>query len=166
MAGQIAELAHESLRWNFRRIDPATARILLLDGAPRLLGGFSEQLADRATQRLEQLGVEVRLGAMVTGVDADGVDVETDSGTERVQASTKIWTAGVQASPLGALLADRSGAELTRSGQVRVGWRATRRRAGSTTSIWACWPRCPGTSRSANADGSGYRASQAGSSGS
>jgi NADH dehydrogenase len=121
MAGQIAELAHQSLRKNFRRIDPADARILLVDAAPRILGTFDERLARRAADELRSLGVEIEVGALVTGVDADGIDLRGEDGeTRRVPAMTKIWSAGVQASGLGALLARQTGAELTPSGQVAV----------------------------------------------
>jgi NADH dehydrogenase len=121
MAGQIAELSRQSLRSNFRRIDPADARILLLDGAPRILGDFDERLGRKAADELERLGVEIQLGAMVTGIDADGVEIRgSDGESHRVRAMTKVWSAGVQGSALGALLARRSGAELTRSGQVGV----------------------------------------------
>ena len=121
MAGQIAELSRQSLRSNFRRIDPGSARILLLDAAPRMLGGFDEPLARKAADHLRSMGVEIEAGAMVTGVDAEGVDVkDVDGGTRRIGSATKIWAAGVEASPLGALLAERSDARLTRSGQVQV----------------------------------------------
>jgi NADH dehydrogenase len=121
MAGQIAELSRESLRSNFRRIDPAAARILLLDGAPRILGAFAESLSEKAAGELRRLGVEIELGALVTGVDEEGVEVRNAAGeSHRIPAMTKVWAAGVEASPLGALLAQGSGAELTRTGQVRV----------------------------------------------
>jgi NADH:ubiquinone reductase (H+-translocating) len=121
MAGQIAELSRESLRSNFRRIDPAAARILLLDGAPRILGAFAESLSEKAAGELRRLGVEIELGALVTGVDDEGVEVRNAAGeAHRIPAMTKVWAAGVEASPLGALLARGSGAELTRTGQVRV----------------------------------------------
>jgi NADH:ubiquinone reductase (H+-translocating) len=121
MAGQIAELANQSLRRNFRRIDPSQARILLVDAAPRILGTFDERLASRAAAKLEKLGVEIQVGALVTGVDSDGIELRHGDGeTERIEAMAKIWSAGVQASPLGAILAEASGAGLTRSGQVMV----------------------------------------------
>ena len=122
MAGQIAELSRTSLRSNFRRVDPATeTRILLLDGAPRILRGFDRTLSDAVANHLRTLGVEIQLGAMVVGVDQEGVEVQVSDGeTRRVKAATKVWAAGVQASPLGSLLARRSGATLTRSGQVLV----------------------------------------------
>jgi NADH dehydrogenase len=121
MAAQIAELSRQSLRGNFRAIDPAQARILLLDGAPRILGAFDERLAARAADELRRLGIEIRIDAMVTDVDADSIEIQdADGNRHRVPAKTKIWSAGVQASALGGLLAQRSGAQLTRSGQVQV----------------------------------------------
>ena len=121
LAGQIAELSRHSLRSNYKRIDTAAARIVLLDGAPRILQGFDERLAQKAAAKLERLGVEIRTEALVTGVDAAGVELETDAGVEQLTAMTKIWSAGVQASPLGEMLAAQAPVELTRSGQVPVG---------------------------------------------
>jgi NADH:ubiquinone reductase (H+-translocating) len=121
MAGQIAELSRQSLRGNYREIDPAQARILLLDGAPRILPAFDESLSRRAADHLRGMGVEIETGAMVVGVDADGIEVQgADGQRRRVAAMTKVWSAGVQASELGRLLGERSGAELTRHGQVKV----------------------------------------------
>ncbi|HZR96836.1 MAG TPA: NAD(P)/FAD-dependent oxidoreductase [Gaiellaceae bacterium] len=121
MAGQIAELSRYSLRSNFRRIDPSTARIVLVDGGPRILPTFDERLARRAARKLERMGVEIRTGTLVTGVDEDGVELRTgDGGVERLRAVTKIWSAGVQASPLGRTLAAQAGIEPTRTGQVPV----------------------------------------------
>ena len=120
MAGQIAELSRYSLRSNFRRIDTADARIVLLDAAPRILSSFDGQLARRAAAKLERMGVEIRTGTLVTGMDAAGVELTTGDGVERLAAMTKIWSAGVQASPLGSMLAAQAGLEPTRSGQVPV----------------------------------------------
>lgn len=121
MAGQIGELAHRTLRNSFRRIDPADARIILLDAAPAVLPPFGEKLGQAARARLEQLGVEVHLEAMVTDVDADGIEVRDSGGaTHRIEASCKIWSAGVQASPLGRMLADQTDAEVDRAGRVQV----------------------------------------------
>ncbi len=120
MAGQIAELSRYSLRSNFRRIDTAAARILLVDAAPRILPSFDERLARRAAAKLEEMGVEIRTGTRVTGMDADGVELETENCVERLPAVTKIWSAGVQASPLGTMLAAQAGVQPTRSGQVPV----------------------------------------------
>lgn len=121
MAGQIAELSRESVGGRYRNLDPGQTRILLLDGAPRILPAFDEQLSTRAARELRRLGVEIHTGATVVGVDAEGIDVQgSDGQRRRVATKTKIWSAGVQASPLGKLLAERTGAELTRHGQVRV----------------------------------------------
>ena len=121
MAGQIAELAHRTLRKDFRRIDPTTARVVLLDAAPAVLPSFGEKLGGRARRQLNQSGVEVQLGAMVTDVDADGIEIkEADGQIRRINAATKIWAAGVQASPLGRMLGEQSGAEVDRAGRVAV----------------------------------------------
>src|SRR3954463_3980549 len=121
MAGQIAELAHRTLRRDFRRIDPTTARVVLLDGAPAVLPSFGEKLGDRARRQLNNIGVEVQLGAMVTDVDADGIEIKDGDGqVRRINAATKIWAAGVQASPLGRILAEQSGAEVDRAGRISV----------------------------------------------
>jgi NADH:ubiquinone reductase (H+-translocating) len=121
MAGQIAELAHRTLRRDFRRIDPTRARVVLLDGAPQVLPSFGDQLGERARRRLSQIGVEVQLGTKVVGVDATGVAVEGADGVRRrIESLCKVWAAGVQGSPLGALLAERTGVELDRAGRVKV----------------------------------------------
>jgi NADH dehydrogenase len=121
MAGQIAELAHRTLRRDFRHIDPTTARVVLLDAAPAVLPSFGEKLGDRARRQLNLSGVEVQLGAMVTDVDADGIEIkDADGQIRRIQAATKIWAAGVQASSLGRMLGERSGAEVDRAGRVSV----------------------------------------------
>jgi NADH:ubiquinone reductase (H+-translocating) len=121
MAGQIAELARRTLRRDFRRIDPTGARVVLLDAAPAVLPSFGEKLGDRARRQLNLTGVEVQLGAMVTDVDADGIEVkDSDGQTRRIDAATKIWAAGVQASPLGRKLGEQSGAEVDRAGRVSV----------------------------------------------
>ncbi len=121
MAGQIAELAHRTLRKDFRRIDPTSARIVLLDAAPDVLPAFGEKLGGRARRHLNRMGVEVQLGAMVTGVDADGLEVkDRDGQVRRIQAATKIWAAGVQASELGRMLAEQSGADIDRAGRISV----------------------------------------------
>ena len=121
MAGQIGELAHRTLRNSYRRIDPADARIILLDAAPAVLPPFGEKLGEAARARLEKLGVEVHLNAMVTAVDATGVEVKDPDGTtRRINAACKIWSAGVQASPLGKMLADQTEAEVDRAGRILV----------------------------------------------
>src|SRR6202166_5161956 len=97
MAGAIAVLVRSTLKSDFRRIDPASARIVLVDRAPRVLSPFSEDLSKAAQQRLEKLGVEVRLGHSVDQIDADGVVVAS----ERIVSKTVIWTAGVAPSAAG-----------------------------------------------------------------
>ena len=121
MAGQIAELSRRTLRRDFRRIDTSRARIILLDAAPQVLGAFGDHLGGKATEKLQQIGVEVQLGAKVVGVDATGIDVEDPDGRRRrIEAVCKVWAAGVQASELGAQLAEQSGAEFDRAGRVLV----------------------------------------------
>ncbi|HTQ17308.1 NAD(P)/FAD-dependent oxidoreductase [Mycobacterium sp.] len=121
VAGQIAELARRSLHDNFRRIDPSSARVVLLDAAPKLLGPFPEALQRRAREDLERRGVEIHLGVMVTGVDERGIETNAaDPGLKRLEADTKIWAAGVQASPLGRLVAEAAGADVDRAGRVQV----------------------------------------------
>ena len=112
MAGAIAELVHSMLRSEFRRTDPSAARVVLVDMASRILGTFSEDLSRAAAQRLEKLGVEIRLGHSVDQVDSNGVIV----GGERIASKTVIWTAGVAPSPAGKWLQ----ADTDRAGRVRV----------------------------------------------
>jgi NADH dehydrogenase len=112
MASALAILILNTLKSEFRRIDPRTARIVLLDVAPRVLGTFSERLSAAARSRLEDLGVEVRLGRAVDHIDAEGVIV----GGERIYSKTVIWTAGVAPSPAGRWL----GTATDRAGRVRV----------------------------------------------
>src|SRR3712207_3962203 len=89
MAGQIAELARRTLRRDFRSINPGSARVILLDAAPAVLPSFGEKLGGAARRKLNEIGVEVQLGAMVTDVDADGLEVkDTDGQVRRIQAAT------------------------------------------------------------------------------
>jgi NADH dehydrogenase len=120
MAGQIAELARRTLRRDFRHIDPTSARVILLDAAPQVLPPFGE-LGHKAHKQLNDMGVEVQLGAMVTDVDRNGLVVKDKDGHERrINAATKIWAAGVQASSLGKLLGEQSGAAVDRAGRISV----------------------------------------------
>ena len=121
MAGQIAELADNTLKGAFRHIDSTGARVILLDAAPAVLPPMGEKLGLRAAARLEKLGVEIQLGAMVTDVDRNGITVKRNDGTvDRIECATKVWSAGVAASPLGKILADQSGAEIDRAGRIKV----------------------------------------------
>ncbi|HET9876433.1 MAG TPA: NAD(P)/FAD-dependent oxidoreductase [Mycobacterium sp.] len=121
MAGQIAELASYTLRGAFRHIDSTRARVILLDAAPAVLPPMGEKLGRKAAERLEKMGVEIQLGAMVTDVDQHGITVKDSDGTiRRIESQCKVWSAGVSASPLGRDLAEQSSAELDRAGRVKV----------------------------------------------
>jgi len=121
MAGQIAELAHRTLKRDFRFINTHEARVILLDAAGQVLPPFGAKLGAKTKESLEDLGVEVQLGAMVTDVDERGLVVQDKDGTQRrIKAVTKMWAAGVQASPLSSTLADQSGAALDRAGRISV----------------------------------------------
>ncbi len=112
MAGAAAELARATLAQDFRRVDPRSARIVLVEAGPRILPTFDERLARRAHERLVRMGVEIRTGRPVEAIDAGGVAV----GGERIEAGVVLWTAGVRPSPVAAWL----GAATDRAGRVRV----------------------------------------------
>jgi NADH dehydrogenase len=121
MAGQVAELARRTLTSEFQSIIPTDARIILVDGASQVLPPFPEKLGARTQRELEDLGVEVVLGALVIDMDERGIRLRhTDGRTERIEALTKIWAAGVQASPLGRMLADQTDSDLDRIGRIEV----------------------------------------------
>ena len=121
MAGQIAELAHRVLVSDFKKIDTRNTRVILLDAAPTMLANFEKVLVRKARLQLEKLGVEVRLGAKVVGIDQNGLDVsELDGSPHRIEASCKIWAAGVMANPLTKTLAVQSGAQLDSAGRILV----------------------------------------------
>jgi NADH:ubiquinone reductase (H+-translocating) len=121
IAGQIAELARYALKGNFRGIDPAEAKVLLFDGGKEILANFGDRLSGKAAAELERLGVEIACENIVTGLDAFGADVKRPDGTvRRIPARTKVWAAGVQASPLAGMLAKASGAPCDRSGRIEV----------------------------------------------
>jgi len=121
IAGQIAELARRERKRNYRNFDPSRVRVVLLDSQHTVLPTFPEPLQRRAHRDLEHLGVEVCLGRRVTGVDHEGVDFEgPDGAMGRIDAHTKVWASGVEASPLGAILAEQSGARVDRDGRVKV----------------------------------------------
>jgi NADH dehydrogenase len=112
LAGTLAEIAHHTLKNEFRHIDPATARVQLIEAGPRLLASFPPPLSDKAARQLQRLGVEVLTGAAVQRIDAQGYEREG----RFVEARTVLWAAGVAASPLGRAL----GAPLDRAGRVQV----------------------------------------------
>jgi NADH dehydrogenase len=107
LAGALTEIARHTLRGEFRRIQPRSARVILVEGADRVLPPYPPELSDKAREQLERLGVEVRTGTLVTGVDGAGVQL----GEQRIAARTVLWAAGVAASPLGRMLGkcDRAG---------------------------------------------------------
>jgi NADH:quinone reductase (non-electrogenic) len=121
MAGQIAELARDTLRSDFRTADPADGRILLIEAADRVLTGFPPSLSARAERSVRRLGVTPVLGSTVVDVDETGVTIEhTDGTTRRIPARTVVWAAGVTASGLASQLAQLTGADQDRAGRVTV----------------------------------------------
>jgi NADH dehydrogenase len=121
MAGQIQELADQTLKGSFRHIDPTEAHVILLDAAPAVLPPMGEKLGLKAKERLEKMGVEIQLNAMVTDVDRNGITVkDSDGSIRRIEAACKVWSAGVQASPIGRDLANQSDTEVDRAGRVKV----------------------------------------------
>ena len=119
LAGQVRELATRCLRGEFRNFEASDMRVVLLDAGTMPLAPFGQVLSAKATKTLEKMGVELRMGAKVVGIDARGVDAEGAEGEKiRIDAGTVIWAAGVQASPLAGMLADASGAETDRAGHV------------------------------------------------
>jgi NADH dehydrogenase len=124
LAGTICELARDTLRGNFRRINPADAEVILIEATDRVLPGFDPKLSAKALQSLEKLGAVVRVNHRVTNVAADAVTVESGPAnaaqTETISSHTVLWAAGVQASPLGRAVAAATGAQLDRAGRVTV----------------------------------------------
>jgi NADH dehydrogenase len=121
MAGQIAEIARDTLRSDFRSADPGSGRILLIEAADRVLTGFPESLSAKAERSLRRLGVTPVLGSTVVDVDETGVTIEDGGGARRrIAARTLVWAAGVTASGLASQLAELTGAERDRAGRVTV----------------------------------------------
>jgi NADH dehydrogenase len=120
MSGSIAEIARDILHRDFRRIQTKEAEVILVEGGGRLLAAYPPDLSESAEKQLKKLGVDTRPGAMVMGIDENGVDTKRGDAMERIQAKTVIWAAGVKANPLGKLLAERTGAETDKSGRVVV----------------------------------------------
>jgi NADH:ubiquinone reductase (H+-translocating) len=121
MAGQIAELARDTLRSNFRAVDTRTARVLLVETADRVLTAFPPSLSAKAARALEKLGVTPLVGHTVVDVTADSVTIRGAGGdSERIAARTVVWAAGVMASPLAAALAQASGGQVDRAGRLTV----------------------------------------------
>ncbi len=122
VAGQIVELAERTLAGAFRTITPTDCRVILLDAAPAVLPPMGPKLGLKAQRRLEKMGVEVQLNAMVSAVDYKGIAIkEKDADDRRIECACKVWAAGVQASPLGKMVAEQSdGTETDRAGRVVV----------------------------------------------
>ena len=120
LAGALAEIAHDTLRHDFRSIHPEESRILLLDGTPHVLSAYPQSLSIEAERSLIKLGVRPRNGVRVTCIDSSGVTLETPSGQDRIEAKTVLWAAGVSPSDFGKVLAQRAGATLDKQGHVMV----------------------------------------------
>ncbi|AKK11064.1 NAD(P)/FAD-dependent oxidoreductase [Corynebacterium uterequi] len=122
IAGQIAEMANRTLKGEFTQFRPESAKIILMDGASQVLPPFGKRLGRNAQRQLEKLGVTVKLNALVTDVTADAVTYKStkDDSVHTIKSKTKIWSAGVQASSLGKIIADQAGATVDRAGKVEV----------------------------------------------
>jgi NADH dehydrogenase len=122
LAGEIVQLAERTLAGAFRTITPSECRVILLDAAPAVLPPMGPKLGLKAQRRLEKMGVEVQLDAMVTAVDYMGITIkDKDGGKRRIECACKVWAAGVAASPLGKMIAEQSdGTEIDRAGRVIV----------------------------------------------
>jgi NADH dehydrogenase len=120
LSGAIAEIARQTLKNDFRSIKPEEAQIILLDGGPRVLMSFPDNLSGKASRSLAKLGVQIRCGAMVKHVDEEGLTIEADKQTHPIAAKTVVWAGGITASPLGKILASHTKAETDKAGRVKV----------------------------------------------
>ena len=120
LVGQLAELAHQVLPRDYRSVVTTEARILLVEAGPAVLGTFHPKLQRYTQRRLEKMGVEVRLSTAAVGLSHNSITVKDSEGEEQIPARTKIWAAGVQASPLAKMIADATGATTDRAGRVVV----------------------------------------------
>jgi NADH dehydrogenase len=120
LGGALGEIAHKTLKNDFRSINPGDAKILVIDGGSRVLSTYPEDLSRKAVKSLNRLGAEVRTGVLVTEIDADGVTVKTSAGEERIATHTVIWAAGVAMSEFGQQLAKRTNSEILKTGRIKV----------------------------------------------
>jgi NADH dehydrogenase len=120
LAGELAIIAHDTMKGYFTRSDPATARVILLDAGERLTAAFNEKLSAKVAKYLAELGVTVRQGARVTGIDAEGVAFQIDGAEDLIDARTVVWAAGVQAVGFAKTLAEATGAKTDRAGRVQI----------------------------------------------
>lgn len=120
LAGALGELAKQTLKHDFREIDPGDAEILLLDASDRVLPSFSENASGKALEALEKLGVKTRTGVKVTDINEKEVVIQAGESLEVIPTRTVLWAAGIRASVLGPLLAERTGAKIDRMGRLMV----------------------------------------------
>lgn len=120
LAGALAEIANFTLKGNFRHINPADATVYLLEGGDRVLPSYVPPLSDKARESLQQLGVQVKTGAMVKDITADQVTYTVGGETHILPTHTVLWAAGVRGSELGALLAEATHANLDRAGRIMI----------------------------------------------
>src|SRR6476469_9588230 len=120
LAGQLAELAHLGLPREYRKVDTTEARIILVEGTGAVLPPFKEKLQRYTKEQLEEMGVEIQLNTLATDMDHESITVKGPNGVETIRTRTRIWAAGVQASPLAKMLAEKTGAETDRAGRVSV----------------------------------------------
>jgi NADH:ubiquinone reductase (H+-translocating) len=120
LAGALAEIANETLKNDFRHINPREARIILMEGGPRVLAAFPEDLSVKAERLVSRLGVEVKKGVMVSCIDADGVTYKSGDESKRLPARTVLWAGGVTTNEFGRKLGERTKADTDRSGRIRV----------------------------------------------
>ncbi len=120
LSGMIAEIAKNTLKGEFRSINPELSRIILLDAAERILPTYPKGLSNLTEKALNRLGVETRANTRVKDIDSEGVTVDGPQGTERIPARTVVWASGVKASPLAAIIAEKTGAATDNTGRVIV----------------------------------------------
>jgi len=120
LAGALAEIANQTLKHDFRRINPATARIILMEGGNRVLPAYPEELSLKAERLVARLGVQIEKGVMVTCVDEDGVTFKKGDALEKLAAKTVLWAGGVTTNAFGKALAARTKAETDRSGRIKI----------------------------------------------
>jgi len=120
LAGALAEIANDTLKNDFRRINPTEARIILMEGGNRVLGAYPPDLSEKAERLVRRLGVEVMKGVMATAIDSTGVTYKRGDATEKLTAKTVIWAGGVTSTTFGNKLAERTKAETDRSGRIKV----------------------------------------------
>ena len=120
LAGALAEIARETLRHDFRRIRPEEARIILMEGGPRVLAAYPEDLSAKAEALVSRLGVDLRKNTFVTNITSDGLDFKTGDAISHLDAKTVLWTGGVDATPFGRRVAERTRTETDRAGKIKV----------------------------------------------